>query len=87
MGARNYRIISCLLGVLALLVLPTCAKVKRVAATSGAAVQHTTAKVGDGADKVGDTLRSGVDKTAAKIERVGEKVDHAVKALGNKLDN
>jgi len=73
--------------VLGLLALPACAKVKRAAATSGAAVEHGTARVGDGLDKVGDTLRSGMDKTAVKIERVGEKADHAAKELGNKLEN
>lgn len=72
---------------LGLLALPACAKTKRAAATSGAAVQQATAKVGNGVDKVGDTLHGGLEKTVAKIDRAGDKVDHAAKKLGEKLED
>lgn len=71
--------------LLGLLVLPACTKIKRAAATSGAAVQHETAKVEHGAEKVGDKIGNGMERTADKIERAAHKVDQAAKRAGEKL--
>jgi len=84
MKQRSYRPVA-IFFIIVLPVLPGCAKAKRVAARSGAAVQHGTAHVGDGVEKVGDKIRTGMDKTADKLEVVGEKLDQGAKKMVEKF--